>query len=114
MRIAGTLTNLSGDSMTDIQIETAAGNCRIDQSLAGGASVKVDRELTNQAISFSGLPEDVGDISPQRADRMDELVKAGMACVECQMADGTGMKVIPGVDADQHWQVVRAAVELAR
>ncbi|MGD0463832.1 MAG: hypothetical protein ABSB74_15200 [Tepidisphaeraceae bacterium] len=112
--LAGKLTNTAASVLTDIQIATAAGNFRLGQSLSAGASMDVDEAISNQPIALSGLPADVGDVSPDRADAVEQLVKGGFACVYCQMPEARDLKVVDGVEAEQHWQVLRAAVELER
>ncbi len=74
----------------------------------------VDEGISDQPIALSGLPADVGDISPDRADAMEQLVAAGFACVYCQMPEARDLKVVDGVEAERQWQVLRAAVELGK
>ncbi len=111
-RLAGKLTNTAASVLTDIQIATAAGNFRLGQSLAARASMDVDEGISSEPVTMRGMPADVGDISPDRADAMEQLVKDGFACVYCQMPEARDLKVVDGVEAAQHWQVLRAAVEL--
>jgi len=101
--LVGKLINDSSAEMSDIQIATASGNFRIDQSVAAGASIDVDATFTNKPIALSGLPEDATDVAPDRTDRIETLVKSGFACVYCQMAGAPGK-----------WQVLRAAAEIAK
>lgn len=101
VHLVGKLVNASANVMRDIQIETVEGNCRIGQSLGGGASVDVDEEVGNQAIVMNGLPGDVGDVAPERADRVEQLVKSGFACVYCRIGEDR-----------EHWEMARAAAEL--
>ena len=114
VHLVGKLTNISTTVMSDIQIATAAGNIRVGPSLAGGASMDVDDAVGNQPIALNGLPADVGDVVAGRADCMEQLTKAGFARVYCQMPQAGGVKVVDGVEAGRHWQVLRAAVELGR
>ncbi len=105
IHLIGKLTNASPTVMTDIHILTASGNFEIGQPLAAGASIDIDQPPTSDLISFSGLPADVADLSPERADRIDELVKSGDAEVLCQMPDAGDMNVNP--NAQVHWQILR-------
>jgi hypothetical protein len=72
----------------------------------------LDEGISSEPITMSGMPTDVGDVSPDRADSVEQLVKDGFACVYCQMPEARDFKVIDGVESEQHWQVLRAAVEL--
>jgi hypothetical protein len=110
--LVGKLTNKSSTAMTDIQIETAAGNVRLAQALAAGATVDLDQAVGGEGISPFGLPEDVGDVAPERADRIEELVKSGQACLVCQMPDAADVNV--GVGVDVHRQILRAVFPLAK
>ena len=83
--VSGTLTNVSKNTLSDIQIETADGNCRVGKSLGAGESMEVDEALGNQGIAMNGLPADVGDVAPDRADRVEQMVKSGFGCVYGQM-----------------------------
>jgi hypothetical protein len=103
MHLFGTLTNTGASVLSDIQIATDAGNFRIGSPLAAGASMDVDAAISKDPIALSGLPADVGDVSPDRADAVERFVKNGFACVYCQKAQGDG-----------HWTVLRAAVELGQ
>ncbi|MGD0770712.1 MAG: hypothetical protein ABSB42_21225 [Tepidisphaeraceae bacterium] len=112
VHLKGRLSNKSSTVMTDIQIETAAGNFRLAQPLAAGATIDLDEAVSGEAITLAGLPEDVGDVAPERADRIEELVKSGRACVICQMPDAADVKV--GIGAEIHWQILRAVVALRK
>ena len=112
-RMTGTLTNLSSVPMADIQIAASAGACHLT-TLAAGASMKVDQPLSSQSIAFTDLPADVSDVSSDRNDRDSALIAGGRACVYCQMPGAAGVKVVDGVDAADHWQILRAIVLLAR
>ena len=98
--------------MTDIHILTASGNFEIGQSLAAGATVDLDQLPTSDPISFSDLPADVTDLSPERTDRIDELVKSGQAEVLCQMPDAMDVKV--GPDPRSHRQILRAVLPISK
>ncbi|MGA2442333.1 MAG: hypothetical protein ABSH08_15375 [Tepidisphaeraceae bacterium] len=110
--LTGRLSNKSSTMMTDIQIETAAGNFRLAQPLAAGATIDLDEAVSGEPISLAGLPEDVGDVAPERADRIEELVKSGRACVICQMPDALDVKV--GPEIERHWQVLRAMTPIKK
>jgi hypothetical protein len=110
--LTGRLSNKSSTVMTDIQIETTAGNFRLAQPLAAGATIDLDEAASAKPITLTGLPEDFGDVAPERADRIEELVKSGQACVICQMPDAANVKV--GVGAEARWQILRAVFPLAK
>jgi hypothetical protein len=112
-RIGGTLTNKSAAAMTDIEIQTAGGNCQLEKPLGAGATVQVDQKLTAAALKPGDLPGDAGDIAPDRTDRIDAMVKSGdWACIACQMPEAEAVAVSKGVSAVQHWEMVRAVVGL--
>jgi hypothetical protein len=110
--LTGRLSNKSSASMSDIQIVTSGGNFRLAQPLAAGATIDLDETVSAEPISPSGLPEDAGDVAPERADRIDELVKSGQACVICQMPDALDVKI--GPDIERHWQVLRALTPIKK
>jgi len=110
--LMGSLSNKSRTVMSDIQIVTSRGNFRLAQPLAAGATIDLDEAAGAEPISLPGLPEDVGDVAPERADRIEELVKSGQACVICQMPDAADVKI--GVGAEVHWQILRAVFPLAK
>ena len=108
--LKGKLSNLSQSSMNDIFVATDAGNFRLTQNLPAGASIDIDATTTNAPQTFNGLPGDVTDVSPERADRNQSLMKQGYAVVACQMPDVQDVNV--GQPVDQHFQVLRAALRL--
>jgi hypothetical protein len=110
--LIGKLTNTSTSTMTDIHILTASGNFEIGQSLTNGATVDLDQLTTSDPTSFSDLPADVTDLAPERADRIDELVKSGQAEVLCQMPDAMDVKV--GPDPRSHRQILRAVLPISK
>jgi hypothetical protein len=110
--LLGKLTNLSTTAMTDIHILTASRNFLVLLPLAAGATINLDQLPESDPILFSGLPADVNDISPKRADRVDELVKSGRAEVICQMPDAVDVKVGPVAQA--HWQILRAVLVMSK
>ena len=110
--LVGKLTNASTSTMMDIHILTASGNFETGQPLAAGAIVELDQLPTSDPISFSGLPADITDLSPERADRTDELVKSGRAELFCQMPDAADVKV--GLDPQVHLQILRAVVRISK
>jgi hypothetical protein len=110
--LTGTLTNLSGSSMTEIQIVTAAGNFHVSQTLPAGGSLAINLQADRNPIAFTDLPADVGDISPERADRVDERVREGQACVLAAMPDAAA--VAPGVAVESHAQLLRAVASLGK
>jgi len=112
VHLTGRLSNQSRAVMSDIQIVTARGNFRLAQPLAAGATIDLDEAASAEPISLSGLPEDAGDVAPERADRIEELVKSGQAGVICQMPDAADVNV--GVGAQVHWQILRAVFPLAK
>jgi hypothetical protein len=111
IHLIGKLTNISTTAMTDIHILSASGNFEINQTLAAGATVDLDQLPISDPISLSGLPADVTDLSPERTDRIYELVKSGHAEVLCQMPDAMDVKV--GSDAQAHWQILRAVLPIS-
>jgi hypothetical protein len=113
--LVGSVRNVSGVAMADVQIATASGVCRVgDGNLAAGATVAVNAALSDQAISLAGLPADVGDIAPDRARRAEDLLKANCACVYGQMPDAPAVNFTTDVPAESHWQVLRATVGLGQ
>jgi hypothetical protein len=112
IHLIGKLTNVATTTMTDIHILTASGNFEIGQPVAAGATADLDQLLNSDPISFAELPADVIDLSPERADRIDELVKSGRAEVLCEMSDAKDVKV--GLDAQAHWQILRAVLPIAK
>jgi hypothetical protein len=114
VHLVGTLTNAAASVLSDIQIATDAGNFRIGQPLAAGASMDVDAAISKEAIALSGLPADVWDVSPDRADAVERLTKSGFACVYCQMPEARDLRVVDGAEGERHWEVIRAMVELGR
>jgi hypothetical protein len=106
--LRGKLINIGKSAMTDIFVETKSGNFRVVGSLAAGATMNVDATASGEPIALDGLANDVGDVAPGRADRAEEMVREGMACVVCQMPDADEVKIGPGVD--EHWEVLRAVV----
>jgi hypothetical protein len=112
-RIVGEVKNLSGSGMTDLQIGTAWGVCRVgDGTLGAGASAKVDAALVGDVLGFEGLSSDVGDVSVLRTDRGSQLVKQGWVCVYAEMPGEAGVKVVEAVEAQRHFEVARAVVPL--
>jgi hypothetical protein len=112
IHLIGKLTNASSTAMTDIHVSTASGNFAIDQPLASGASIDLNQPATSDPISFSGLPADITDLSPERADRIEDLIKSGQAEVICQMPDATDVKV--GLESQTHWQILRAVLSISK
>jgi hypothetical protein len=112
VHLVGKLTNISTTPMTDIQISTSAGNFKIAGPLAPGATIDLDQPPSSNPISFPGLPADVTDISPERADPIDALVKSGQAEVICQMPDAANVRV--GSGTQDHWQILRAILPLSK
>jgi hypothetical protein len=112
VHLTGRLSNKSRSVMSDIQIVTSSGNFRLAQPLAAGATIDLDQAASAEPISLSGLPEDVGDVEPERADRIEELVKSGQTCVICQMPDALDVKI--GPDIERHWQVLRALTPIKK
>jgi hypothetical protein len=110
--LTGRVSNKSGAVMSDIQIVTSRGNFRLAQPLAAGATIDLDESVSAEPISLVGLPEDAGDVAPERADRIEELVKSGQACVICQMPDALEVKI--GPDIERHWQVLRALTPIKK
>jgi hypothetical protein len=98
--------------MTDIHVSTASGNFAIGEPLAAGTSVDFDQPATSDPISFSGLPADITDLSPERADRIDDLIKSGQAEVLCQMPDAQQVKI--GPEAQTHWQILRVILPISK
>jgi hypothetical protein len=98
MGLIGLLSNDSSAAISDIQVETNQGNFRIGQSVGAGATVTVNAAATNQAIVMNGLPADVGDIAPERADRVEGCVKSGSACVYGQTSDGGRPEMLRAVE----------------
>jgi len=112
IHLIGKLTNAATTAMTDTYILTASGNFEIGEPLAAGASVDLDQLPVSDPISFPGLPADITDLSPERADRIEELVKFGQAEVICQMPDAVDLKV--GPNAQLHWQILRAVLPISK
>jgi hypothetical protein len=108
--LRGKLMNVGKSAMTDIFVETKSGNFRIPGSLAAAATMDVDATASGEPIALDGLANDVGDVAPGRADRVEEMVRDGMACVVCQMPEADEVKVGRGVD--EHWEVLRAVVQV--
>ena len=106
--LRGKLGNAGKSAMTDIFVETKSGNFRIPGSLAAGATMDVDATASGEPIALDGLANDVGDVAAGRADRVEEMVREGWACVMCQMPEADEVKVGGGVD--EHWEVLRAVV----
>lgn len=109
--LVGTITNLSKTVMRDFQIATSSGNVHLPQPINPGVTANFDEPLSTDPISLDGLPTNVGDISPDRAARIDALIKSGHACIYCQMPDAPAINVGPSVAA--HIQVLRAVVAIA-
>jgi hypothetical protein len=116
VRLIGTITNLGKGVVSDIQVETAAGDFLASGEIGIGMTTNVDVGVSGKGIGFEGLPGDVLDVSPGRADGVEALVKGGgVGCVYCLMSDGAGaLKVGDGVEVGRHWEVVRAVVGLGR
>ena len=112
IHLIGKLTNASSTTMTDIHVSTASGNFAIGEPLAAGTSVDFDQPATSDPISFSGLPADITDLSPERADRIDDLIKSGQAEVLCQMPDAQQVKI--GPEAQTHWQILRVILPISK
>jgi hypothetical protein len=112
VRLAGRITNVGAGVLSDIQVETAGGNFVVSGELAAGKSVDVDEGVSGKAIGLSGLPVDVGDVSPDRADGVEEMVKGGFGCVYCQMAGENNLRV--RVEVEGRWDVLRAVVEFGK
>jgi hypothetical protein len=111
--ITGQLTNLSPAAMTDIQIQTAQGNCHVDEqaSLSPGATIEIHQALSQDPIAPADLPADALDMASDQADRIHSLIKTGrFACIVAQTPDAPAISVIGGVPAVQHWQLIRALV----
>jgi hypothetical protein len=83
--VVGTVTNLSDDPIQNMRIATASGNGEISDALAPGATIQVNCALNDTAIAMDGLPVDVFDITPDRTDRIDSLVKSGAICLYGQI-----------------------------
>jgi hypothetical protein len=108
-RVSGEVKNLSAFEMTDLQIATISGICRLSGApLPAGGSTTVDAPLVADAVSFKGLPPDAGDVSPARTDRINDLLKNSHACVYTQMPEAADVSVIEGEAAIRHIQLVRA------
>jgi hypothetical protein len=110
--LTGKLTNASTTLMTDIHILTASGNFQIDQALAVGTTIDLDQVPISDPISFSGLPPDITDVSPERTDRFEELVKSGRIELICQMPDALNVKT--GPTQLTHWQILRAILPISK
>jgi hypothetical protein len=110
--LVGTLTNASTTPITDIHISTASGNFVVNQSIAAGATINLDQLPSPDPISLANQPADVLDLSPERADRVEELIKSGRAVVLGQMPDAIGVKV--GADVQNHWQILRAIFSIGK
>jgi hypothetical protein len=104
--LVGSITNLSTTILQDIQIATTAGNVHASKPIDPGVTIDLDDPLSTDPIAPDGLPTNVGDISPDRASRIDALIKSGQACIYCQMPQAPAINVGPAVA--EHWQVLRA------
>jgi hypothetical protein len=114
--LIGKLANLSKISMTDFEITTPRGGCRLAQTnLAAGASVDVNELLTNHVIAPADLPGDVMEIAPDRTSLLNTMVKTGnWACIYCQMPDAPPVQVSGDSTTSKHFQLVRAIVPIAK
>jgi hypothetical protein len=112
--LTGKLLNHSDAAMTDIQVATSLGNCRISKAnLAPGSSMDVNEPLGNRAIETGELPADVAEVSPDRTDRIAARIKSGAeACVYCQTGDAKGPSIADVPQDARHWQLLRALVPL--
>ncbi len=107
MHVVGSITDLTPTLLGNIQIATAAGNVHLPTiQIASGQTLDIDQPLSTDPIALDGLPPNVGDISPDRAARIDALIKSGNACIYCRMPQAPTMNVGPAVAA--HIQVLRA------
>jgi hypothetical protein len=114
-RVTGTLSNRSPVAITDLQIATPAGNCRVSHStLAAGDWIKIDEPLTPQPIAMTALPPDVLDVSSDRNQLDTAAIAHGSACVYCQMPDALPPPAFDGASPQNHWQILRALVPLTK
>jgi hypothetical protein len=112
-RIVGTISNLSPAPLTDIQITTSRGNCRIPHEIAPGQTINVDQPLAASTDSSSGLPAEAMDLAPLQTDRVNDIVAQGHAvCITAQSPAAAPIKVIDGIDAQNHWLVIRMLANL--
>jgi hypothetical protein len=113
VRLVGTITNLGKGVLRDVQVETTAGDFLIGGEIDVGNTTHVDVVVSGKGIGFEGLPGDVLDVSPGRADGVEGLVKGGgVGCVYCLVDRAGDLAIGDGVGVGRHWEVLRAVVEL--
>jgi len=114
-RVVGTLSNLGAARIVDLQVATAWGNARLAAGLNPGDSVNVELPLSDQEIRLDGLPEDALDLTPDRTDRIADLVKSGqLVCVLGEMPTAAEAQVADIAAAHQDWLVIRAVGTIAK
>jgi hypothetical protein len=104
--ITAKITNNSPFIIEAIQILTKDGITAIDQSINAGRSINVSAILQMQSTPLDSIPADYANISPDRTERIQSMIKSGnFACVIGKLIDPAD---------ENHWQIIRALVPIEK
>lgn len=113
--LIGKITNNSPTPLTDVQIATSSGNCRLSQSIPPSAEIEIDQSLSSDAIAPASLPADILNITPYRTDRITALIASGdFASIVCQCPQAPAIRVADVAQVQSNNELVRAVVPISK